>query len=102
MTKSTITTEIRADLQGVIIAPRVTEKAAYGGAVRMYTFDVATTANKIQIARAIKAIYGVVPAEVNTIVSKAKNVFVRGRWGKTTKTKKAMVFLREGDKIELA
>jgi large subunit ribosomal protein L23 len=102
MTKSTITTEIRADLQGVIIAPRITEKAAYGGSVRMYTFDVNPTANKTQIARAIKAIYGVVPAEVNTIVSKAKNVFVRGRWGKTTKTKKAMVFLREGDSIELA
>lgn len=102
MTKSTINTEIRADLQGVIISPRITEKAAYGGSVNMYTFNVNPTANKTQIARAIKAIYGVVPAEVNTIVSKAKNVFVRGRWGKTAKSKKALVFLREGDKIELA
>lgn len=95
-------TEIRADLQGVIISPRITEKAAYGGEVNMYTFNVNPTANKTQIARAIKAIYGVVPTEVNTIVSKAKNVFVRGRWGKTTKSKKALVFLKDGDKIELA
>lgn len=94
--------EIRADLQGIIIDPRITEKAAYGGEVRMYTFNVATTANKTQIARAIKAIYGVTPAAVNTIVSKAKNVFIRGRWGKTAKSKKALVFLKKGDTIELA
>lgn len=95
-------TEIRADLQGVIISPRITEKAAYGGEVRMYTFNVNVNANKTQISRAIKALYGVEPAAVNTIVSKAKNVFVRGRWGKTTKSKKALVFLKQGDTIELA
>ena len=89
-------------LAGVILLPRVTEKAAYAGENRTYTFNVARDANKISIKRAIKAMYGIDPVSVNTIVSKSQNVFVRGRNGKSKLTKKAMITLKKGDSIELA
>jgi len=48
----------------VIISPRVTEKAARVAGDNVYTFNVATSASKIEIAKAIQDIYGVVPVKV--------------------------------------
>ena len=100
--KDSNTTADRTDLSWVLIAPRITEKAAMVSGNNVYTFDVATRANKIQIKQAIKAAYKVTPKKVNIISAKARKVMRRGRRVHQTGSKKAMIFLKKGDSIDLA
>lgn len=87
-------------LSSVILSPRITEKSSYRAADGAYTFMVATSANKVQIKQAINEIYGVMPEKVNIINRRPQAVVVRGRRGMHKGTKKALVYLKEGDKIE--
>ncbi len=66
----------------------------------VYTFEVAKSANKIEIAQAIEAIFDVKVVKVNTINVKPKPKRVRYQLGKTRTWKKAMVTVAEGDQIE--
>ena len=53
--------------QDIIIAPIITEKSMDGLASKKYTFKVATSANKIEIAKAVEALFpGTKVAKVNT------------------------------------
>jgi len=90
------------ELVGIIIGPRVTEKAAYSAEQNAYVFDVATRSNKIQVARAIKFLYNVDAIKVSVSVKKPVQIVVRGRIGMTKISKKATVFLPKGQKIEIA
>lgn len=85
----------------VIMSPRVTEKAALASGANVYTFNVATTATKIEIKKAIEDLYGVVPVRVTTSTIKYKPVQRRGVFGVKGGGKKAMVFLKKGDSITL-
>jgi len=84
--------------------PRITEKAAYQTAKGCYVFNVSTDANKQEIARAIREVYKVTPRKVTVTAIPRKAVFIRGtnRFGKTAGGKKAYVYLKQGDTIELA
>ena len=87
----------------VILRPRVTEKAGVmSEAVNAYTFEVEKFANKHTIAVAIKAQYKVTPIKINIVNLPSKTVFVRGKFGTKSGVKKAVVFLKKGDKIEIA
>ena len=88
----------------IIISPRVTEKGAYLAEAGAYAFNVAKNANKKSIAAAIKEIYKVSPRKVTLLAIPRKRVMTRGtnRMGTTAGGKKAYVFLKKGDKIELA
>jgi large subunit ribosomal protein L23 len=89
-----------AGLQDVILRPRITEKSGLANeSFNVYTFEIAQNASKGAVARAIKAKYKVTPAKVRTINLPAKQVFNRGRWGMKSPIKKAMVYLKKGDKI---
>lgn len=90
------------DLSWVLQAPRLTEKAAIKTSDGVYTFNVHDDANKIQIKKAITAIYKVTPVKVNIIKNKPEKIFARGRRGVKKGFKKAMVFLKKGDTIEFA
>jgi len=68
----------------------------------VFTFNVATRANKIQIKKAITEKYGVTPISVNIVNQKARKEMRRGRKVHKKGTKKAMVTLKKGDTIELA
>jgi large subunit ribosomal protein L23 len=81
---------------------RVTEKASMAAESNCYTFDVATTANKTEIGKAIFAQYKVKPVRINVVNIRAKKTYVQGREGSKQSGKKAMVFLKKGDKIEFA
>ncbi len=94
--------KLPAELAGIILGPRVTEKAAYSVENNAYVFNVATRANKIQIARAIKALYNVDPIKVNVSNLKPAMIVSRGRIGMTKLSKKATVVLPKGQKIEIA
>ncbi len=85
----------------VIIGPRVTEKAAYATEKNVYVFNVERSANKIQIRKAIKDAYKVTPVKIAVVVSKPKTKVFRGNLGTQSGSKKAYVYLKKGDTIDL-
>ena len=91
------------DPRDVIIRPVVSEKSytAYDGNV--YTFVVAPDANKIEIRQAIESIFDVRVTNVNTLNRNGKRKRNRrsGGWGKRPGSKRAIVTLAEGDRIEI-
>ncbi|MES2087756.1 MAG: 50S ribosomal protein L23 [Patescibacteria group bacterium] len=89
---------------GVIVKPRVTEKASQlsGNGDRMvYVFEVTASANKQNIKAAIQALYKVVPEKVAVLRVPSKKSFVRGRVSKGKTGRKAYVYLKKGEKIEI-
>lgn len=84
----------------IIKKPRITEKSGLQSENGVYTFEVTSLANKKNIAKAVKEIYKVTPVKVNIINLPAKKVFARGKNGTKTGVKKAVVYLKKGDKIE--
>ena len=82
----------------IIKRPIITEQSMAETEGKKYTFEVAKSANKIEIAKAVEEIFGVKVAKVNTIS-------VRGRYrrqgmhaGYTAKSKKAIVTLTADSK----
>ncbi len=67
---------------------------------RKYLFRVATVATKIDVKRAVEEIYKVKVDAVNTVHVPGKLKRVRARAGYTSSWKKAIVSLKEGQKIE--
>ena len=63
-------------------------------------FEVDPQCNKNEIRKAIESLYPVKVVRVNTINIDGKNKRVRLQMGKTASWKKAIVTLKEGDKIE--
>lgn len=85
----------------VLLRPHITEKSGILSAEKnVYTFDVRRSATKSMVKKAIKEIYKVAPEKIAMITKKGKKVFVRGRFGERPDTKKALVYLKKGDKIE--
>lgn len=79
-----------------------TEKSNLSEAAGKYLFLVDNSANKIQIKDAVEQIYKVKVSNVNTFVSPGKLKRVRHQLGRTPDVKKAIVTLKEGQKIESA
>lgn len=90
----------------LVLKPRVSEKAYAQSQDNVYVFSVDKGADKLSIARAIEAQFGVTVQTVNTVVSKGKSkrtIRKGGRpvAGRTSDFKKAYVTLKEGDSISL-
>ena len=85
----------------IVTSPRITEKAANLSGGNVYTFNVATKATKPEIKKAIEDLYGVSPVKVTTSTIKYKPVRRQGILGKKGGGKKAMVFLKKGESIEI-
>ena len=83
----------------VIIRPIITERSMAGAAEKRYVFEVAPTAGKIEIKKAVEEIFGVKVAKVNTmhVPGKAKRLGA-ARPGRTKDWKKAIVQLTEDSK----
>ncbi len=92
---------LNKDPREVIIRPVITEHSYDMMASGTYTFEVAKSANKIEIAQAIEEIFNVKVAKVNTLNVKAKPKRMRYQKGFTKTWKKAMVTLKEGETIEI-
>ena len=91
------------DPRDIIIEPVVSEKS-YGLLERnVYTFKVHPDASKPEIHDAVQAIFNVRVVKVNTLNRKGKRKRNRRSWtyGKRADTKRAIVTLREGDRIDL-
>ena len=89
-----------ANPRDIIIRPVVSEKSYDGLEKNKYTFRVLSQANKIQIKDAIEEIFSVTVTGINTCYIKPKTKRQGWTSGKTRSWKKAIVTLKEGDKIE--
>jgi len=87
----------------VIIRPIDTEKTRYQASeLGQYTFEVDRRANKIEVKRAVEAIYEVDVVAVNTMVIPAKVTrrYGRRRVVRHSPWKKAVVTVAEGQRLE--
>ncbi|MCW2877777.1 MAG: ribosomal protein [Sphaerisporangium sp.] len=91
-----------ADPRDIIIKPIVSEKS-YGliDEHNKYTFLVRKTANKTQVKIAIEQIFGVKVSSVNTINRQGKRKRTKFGYGQRPSTKRAIVSLVDGDRIDI-
>ena len=85
--------------QDIVIRPVITEKSMLGAVNKIYTFEVAKSANKIEIAKACEEVFGVKVAKVNTVSMRGKfRRQGRNNGGYSKSWKKAIVKLTEDSK----
>jgi large subunit ribosomal protein L23 len=91
------------DPRDIILRPVVSEKSYASYDDNVYTFVVASDANKIEIRKAVETIFNVRVTNVNTINRKGKRKRNRrtGVWGARASEKRALVSLRDGDRIDV-
>ena len=83
----------------IIIRPIITERAMSGSADKKYVFEVAKTAGKVEIKKAVEEAFGVKVASVNTLtVHGKKKRMGAGRPGTRKSWKKAYVQLAKDSK----
>ena len=82
----------------IVIRPVITEKSMLGAVNKIYTFEVAKSANKIEIAKACEEIFKVKVAKVNTVNCRGVMKRMGRNEGYTPAWKKAVVTLAEGSK----
>ena len=85
----------------VILSPVITEKATLLSEQGKVVFRVADNATKDEIAAAVEALFKVNVTKVNTLVVKGKTKRFRGRPGRRSDVKKAVVTLAEGQSIDV-
>lgn len=84
----------------IILGPVITEKATLLSEHNQVAFRVAMTATKPEIRKAIEALFKVKVTGVNTLRVKGKTKRFRGRMGRRSDYKKAIVTLAEGQSID--
>lgn len=91
------------DLSAIIVSPRLSEKTVGLSEQNVYTFTVKRGANKLQVRDAVKALYKVTPVKVNIVNKKPAERMVgsRNRTKHVAGMKKAYVYLKKGDTINL-
>ncbi|MDO8519003.1 MAG: 50S ribosomal protein L23 [Deltaproteobacteria bacterium] len=90
------------DLYQVIKKPLVTEKAMMqSGTAPQYAFVVERTADKNAIRNAVEKLFKVHVTGINTLIVRGKDKRVGRSIGRKPNWKKAIVTLKEGEKIEL-
>jgi large subunit ribosomal protein L23 len=90
-----------ANPRDILLRPVVSEKS-YGLLDEgKYTFIVDPDANKTQIRIAVESVFGVKVTGVNTLNRPGKRRRTRYGWGHRADTKRAIVTLAEGDRIDI-
>ena len=84
-----------------ILAPVITEKATLLSEQNKVVFRVAGDATKDEIAAAVEALFKVSVTKVNTLNVKGKTKRFRGREGRRSDVKKAVVTLAAGQSIDV-
>lgn len=93
--------KLKRESRDIIYKPLITEKNSENAAYNKYVFEVSPFANKIEIRDAVEDIFKVKVLKVNTIASPGKPRRFGKYMGKTSSTRKAVVTLKQGDKIEV-
>lgn len=89
------------DLRDILIKPVVSEKSYALLDENKYTFVVAPGSNKTQIKQAVEAVFSVKVTGVNTINRQGKRKRTRTGFGQRAGSKRAIVTLAEGDRIDI-
>ena len=83
----------------IVIRPIITERAMAGAADKKYVFEVAKSAGKVEVKKAVEEIFGVKVSSVNTLTMHGKEKRLgAGRLGMTRTWKKAYVQLTPDSK----
>ncbi|SCA55297.1 50S ribosomal subunit protein L23 [Candidatus Terasakiella magnetica] len=82
-------------------SPVITEKATLLSEHNQVTFRVPMDANKIEVRKAVESVFGVKVTAVNTLITKGKAKRFRGRMGRRSDVKKAIITLAEGESIDV-
>ena len=90
-----------ADPRDILLAPVISEKSYGLLDENKYTFIVAPDANKTQIKIAVEQVFGVKVTGVNTNNREGKRVRTRYGWGRRAATKRAIVTVAAGDRIDI-
>jgi large subunit ribosomal protein L23 len=85
----------------IIVAPVITEKATIASEHNKVVFKVARTATKPQIKEAVEKLFDVKVKRVNTLNRPGKMKVFRGRFGMQQDSKRAIVTLEEGHRIDV-
>ena len=91
----------RRDHRDVLLAPVVSEKSYGLLDQNKYTFLVRPDANKTEIKVAVEEVFGVSVTAVNTANRVGKRRRTRAGWGKRPDTKRAVVSVAEGQRIDI-
>ena len=102
--KTNISSNAGSNVAHVLKNPRITEKASMHQSIGVYTFDVAESATKTQIAEAIRSAYKVSPRKIRIVQVPGKQTRSTrtGKRGAKIGGKKAYVYLRSGETITIA
>jgi large subunit ribosomal protein L23 len=84
-----------------ILSPVITEKATIASERNQFVFKVARNATKPQIKEAIEKLFDVKVTAVNTLLRKGKTKRFRGVRGRQQDTKKAVVTLADGHRLDV-
>jgi large subunit ribosomal protein L23 len=90
-----------ADPRDVLLRPVISEKSYRLVDDGKYTFIVAPGANKTQIRQAVEEIFHVKVTGVNTVNRPGKRRRTRFGWGTRVNTKRAIVSLAAGERIDV-
>jgi large subunit ribosomal protein L23 len=89
------------DHRDVLLAPVISEKSYSLLDRNKYTFEVHPLSNKTQIKIAVEKVFGVKVLDVNTLNRAGKRKRTRFGYGQRKSVKRAIVTVREGDRIDV-
>lgn len=90
------------DIRTIIRRPLMTERSTeLKDKENKYFFEVAMGANKIEIKKAVEALFNVKVKSVNTLIRYGKNKRMGRTQGRTSDYKTAIVTLKTGSSIDL-
>ena len=99
--RRTIKSVSRERIYDIVYRPVITEKATRGSEHNQVTFEVALDASKPEIKLAVEALFDVKVTSINTLRIKGKKKRFKGRLGRRSDYKKAIVTLNEGQHIDV-
>ena len=85
----------------ILLSPVITEKATMASELNKVVFKVARTATKPQIKEAVEKLFDVKVKSVNTLIRKGKVRIFKGRPAELQPSKRAVVTLEEGHRIDV-
>jgi large subunit ribosomal protein L23 len=89
------------DPRDILISPVISEKSYSLLDENKYTFVVSPDANKTQIKIAVEQVFGVKVTSVNTLNRSGKRLRTKTGFGKRADTKRAIVTVAAGDRIDI-
>lgn len=88
-------------MSNIVLTPKISEKAIYLAERGIYIFEVPTSANKIEVAKAVESAFKVNVTDVNMVIAKGKLKRFKQILGRRQDIKKAMVKVKAGQKIAI-